>query len=252
MSSTVQSGLVTGAGSGIGRAIAAGFAATGAAVMVADIDEAGGRETVAQIESCGGTARFLRVDVTDEAQVAAMVASTVESFGRLDFAVNNAGIEGEASSIDANDIATFDRIMAVNVRGVFLCLKHEIVRMRRQGEGAIVNMASANSFRTLPGTTIYTTTKHAVLGMTRNAAVDCASAGIRINAICPGGIDTPMLTASLEHTGIQREALIAHASLIGRLGYPEEVAKAAIWLCSKDASYTYGHALAVDGGYLAR
>jgi NAD(P)-dependent dehydrogenase (short-subunit alcohol dehydrogenase family) len=252
MSSETQSGLVTGAGSGIGRAIAVGFAATGAAVMVADIDEAGGRETVAQIEASGDTARFLRVDVTDEAQVAAMVASTVENFGRLDFAVNNAGIEGEASSIDANDIATFDRIMAVNVRGVFLCLKHEIEQMRGQGKGAIVNMASANSFRTLPGTTIYTTSKHAVLGMTRNAAVDCASAGIRINAICPGGIETPMLTASFEHTGIAREDLLAACSLNGRFGYPEEVAKAAIWLCSDNSSYTYGHALAVDGGYLVR
>jgi NAD(P)-dependent dehydrogenase (short-subunit alcohol dehydrogenase family) len=245
-------GIVTGAGGGIGRAIAIAFADSGARILVADVDEAGGNGTVAMIRDAGGDATFLQVNVALEAQVEAMAAFAVDRFGTIDFAINNAGIEGEGDRIDDNDEAVFDRLMGVNVKGVFLCMKHEIRQMRRQRSGAIVNLGSVNSFRTVPGTALYTTTKHAVIGLTKSAAIDCAADGIRINAICPGAIDTPMLRSGFDRLPIPSEELIPQFSLINRLGRPEEIAKAALWLCSDDASFTYGHALAVDGGYLAR
>jgi NAD(P)-dependent dehydrogenase (short-subunit alcohol dehydrogenase family) len=250
-----KAGLVTGSGSGMGRAMAIAFAAAGAKVLVTDVNVKGGEETVATILKAGGKAKFLHSDVASAAAVQAMVAAVVTEHGRLDFAVNNAAIEFDTGPLaDCPDDA-FDRLVAVNLKGVFLCMKHEIRQMLKQGGGAIVNIASTNAFRPQLNMSVYTATKHAVVGLTRNAAIEYAAAGIRINAICPGAIDTPMAQAALgrhEDMNIPREQILSQMSLINRLGQPEEVAKAALWLCSDDASYTYGHTLAVDGGYLAR
>lgn len=250
-----KSGLVTGSGSGMGRAMAIAFAAAGASVLVTDVNVQGGEETVATITQAGGVARFLRSDVSSAAAVETMVATAVSAFGRLDFAVNNAAVEVNTGPLaDCPDDA-FDRLVAVNIKGVFLCMKHEIRQMLKQGGGAIVNIASINGFRPQPMQSVYTGTKHAVVGLTRNAAIEYAAAGIRINAICPGAIDTPMLQAALgrlEAMNIPLEPVMAQMSLVNRPGRPEEIAKAALWLCSDDASFTYGHTLAVDGGYLAR
>ena len=250
-----KSGLVTGSGSGMGRAMAIAFAAAGAKVLVTDVNAKGGEETAAIIHKAGGTAKFLRSDVSSASDVDVMVAAAVAEFGALDFAVNNAAVEVDTGPLaDCPDDA-FDKLVAVNLKGVFLCMKHEIRQMLKQGGGAIVNIASVNSFRPQPTQSVYTATKHGVIGLTRNAAIEYAAAGIRINAICPGAIDTPMLQAALgrfEEMNIPREQILGQMSLVNRPGRPDELAKAALWLCSDDASFTYGHALAVDGGYLAR
>ena len=247
-----KAGMVTGSGSGMGRAMAVAFAAVGAKVLVSDVNIKGGEETVAMIKQAGGDARFLRVDVAKEREVESMIAAIVAESGHLDFAVNNAGIECETAPLEDCTEETYDKLMNVNVKGVFLSMKHEIRQMKKQGKGAIVNIASINSFRPQPGMPLYTASKHAVLGLTRNAAIEYAAAGIRINAICPGAIDTPMLREGMSHLSITPEQALAHLSLLGRAGTPEEIAKAALWLCSDEASFTYGHALAIDGGYLAR
>jgi len=252
---TGKAGLVTGSGSGIGRAVAEAFAAAGAKVLVADLDAAGGQQTVRTIRDGGGEARFVRIDVASASDVERMVDTAVEEFGRLDFAVNNAAAEVETGPLADCPDEAFDRLVAVNVKGVFLCLKHEIRRMLDGGGGAIVNMGSVASFRPQPTQSVYTATKHAVLGLTRNAAVEYGAAGIRINAISPGSIDTPMLAAALDRfegvLDVPREQIIARLSLNNRMGRTDEIAGAALWLCSDDSSYTFGHALAVDGGYLA-
>lgn len=249
---TDKAGLVTGAASGIGRGIALAFAQAGAKVLVADIDRAGGEATVELIRQAGGQAWFQPCDVSLARDVAALVTRVVEAHGRLDFAVNNAAVELEKTPLTEVPEAVFDRLMAVNVKGVFFCLQQQIRQMALQGKGAIVNIASVNAYRPQHQQSVYTASKHAVLGLTRNAAVEAAAAGVRINAICPGAIETPMLEESLRNAPISREDVIARMSLNGRFGRPEEIAKAALWLCSDDASFTYGHALAVDGGYLAR
>ncbi|RJG03168.1 glucose 1-dehydrogenase [Noviherbaspirillum sedimenti] len=248
-----KAGLVTGAGSGMGRATALAFAQAGAAVVVADVNVKGGEETVALIREAGGRAIFRACDVSVAADVEALIAAVVSEFGVLSFAVNNAAVELEAGlPLTEVSEAVYDRLMAVNVKGVFLCLQQEIRQMALQGAGAIVNIASVNSYRPQLHQSVYTASKHAVLGLTRNAAVESASLGVRINAICPGAIETPMLDLALNQPGVVREDIIAYMSLNGRFGRPDEIAKAAVWLCSDDASFTYGHALAVDGGYLAR
>lgn len=247
-----KAGLITGAGSGMGRAMALEFARAGARVVVADVDEKGGRETVERIRDGGGEALFLLTDVAVETDVGAMVRCALENYGQLDFAVNNAAVELEQTPFTEVSSDIFDRLMAVNVKGVFYCLQHEVRQMAKQGHGAIVNIASVNAYRPQYHQTVYTSTKHAVLGMTRNAAIEAAPLGVRINAICPGAIETPMLEASLHKAPVSRGEVAAMMSLNGRFGRPKEIAKAALWLCSDDASFTYGHALAVDGGYLAR
>ena len=245
--------IVTGASGGMGQAIAIAFAAAGASVVAADLTEDAGRETVEQIGQAGGRAVFVPTDVSDAAAVEALVARATSDFGRLDCAVNAAAIEGERGPLHEVDDATFDRIIAVNLRSIFLCMKHEIVAMLAGGHGgAIVNIASTNSFRPQPHQSAYTASKHGVLGMTRNAAVDYGAEGIRINAICPGAIDTPMLRAAMERRGRQPEEVAGRLSLLGRFGQPDEIAQACLWLCSDESSFTTGHALAVDGGYLAR
>jgi NAD(P)-dependent dehydrogenase (short-subunit alcohol dehydrogenase family) len=245
--------LVTGGAGGMGRAIAQAFAAAGASVLVADVNRNGGEETAASITQSGGRAKFVETDVADANAVQAMVRAAVDAFGELKCAVNAAAIELERDRLADLDEATFDRLVAVNLKSIFLCLKFEILQMLAQGGGgAIVNIASTNSFRPQPHQSVYTATKHGVLGMTRNAAIDYAGDGIRINAICPGSIDTPMLRDAMERRGRDPEEVAGRLSLIGRFGTVDEIAKAALWLCSDESTFTIGHALAVDGGYLAR
>jgi NAD(P)-dependent dehydrogenase (short-subunit alcohol dehydrogenase family) len=248
-----QVAIVTGASGGMGQAIALAFGAAGADVVAADLTEDGGRQTVEQITEAGGKAVFVPTDVSDAAAVEALVARAIGDFGRLDCAVNGAAIEGERGPLHEVDDEVFDRIVAVNLRSIFLCMKHEIRAMLAGGRGgAIVNIASTNSFRPQPEQSAYTASKHGVLGMTRNAAVDYGKEGIRINAVCPGAIDTPMLRAAMERRGRQPEEVAGRLSLFGRFGQPDEIAQACLWLCSDESSFTTGHALAVDGGYLAR
>jgi NAD(P)-dependent dehydrogenase (short-subunit alcohol dehydrogenase family) len=245
--------IVTGASGGMGQAIALSFGAAGADVVAADLTEDGGRQTVEQITEAGGKAVFVPTDVSDAVAVAALVARATGDFGRLDCAVNAAAIEGERGPLHEVDDEVFDRIIAVNLRSIFLCMKHEIRAMLAGGRGgAIVNIASTNSFRPQPEQSAYTASKHGVLGMTRNAAVDYGKEGIRINAVCPGAIDTPMLRAAMDRRGRTPEEVAGRLSLFGRFGQPDEIAQACLWLCSDESSFTTGHALAVDGGYLAR
>jgi NAD(P)-dependent dehydrogenase (short-subunit alcohol dehydrogenase family) len=241
--------LVTGAASGIGRATALAFAATGAAVMLADIDTDGGEETRQLINDRGGDAAFMRVDVAVDAEVAAMVTATIERFGRLDYAFNNAGIEGVVSSIVDYPEEVFDRVTAVNIKGVWLSMRREIPVMRDQGGGAIVNAASIAGMGGNPHVIAYTASKHAVIGMTKSAALGYAADNIRVNAVCPGIIQTPMIER-LTVDAFTREGFDA-VQPIGRRGQPEEVAATVVWLCSDAASLVTGIAMPVDGGATA-
>lgn len=248
-----RSAVVTGAAGGMGRAISLALAAAGAKVVVADVAVDAGEETVALVEQAGGTAQFVATDVSSSDDVQAMVARAVSNFGGLDLGVNAAAIENETSPVADCEESTFDRMIAVNLRSVFLCMKYEVRAMREQGRGGvIVNIASTNSFRPQPNQAAYTASKHGVLGLTRAGAIDHASDGIRINAVCPGAIETPMLLGAIQARGRDRDEVARRLSLFGRFGQPDEIARAVLWLCSDDSSFTTGHALAVDGGYLAR
>jgi len=246
-----QVAVVTGAASGMGRATATAFAAAGASVVVADISTSGLAGVAAEIEAAGGTAVAVTTDVCSEGDVAAMVATALERFGRLDAAVNAAGIAPETGPLVESDVETFDRVIAVNLRSMYLCLKHEIGAMLPTG-GAIVNIASTSAFRPQHQQAAYAASKHGVLGLTRSAAIDYATAGVRVNAICPGAIDTPMLRTTMERRGGDPAAVVRRLSPLGRFGTPDEIAAAALWLCSAEAAFVVGDALAVDGGYLAR
>lgn len=245
--------IVTGAGSGIGRASALAFARAGARVTVADVDVAGGNETLELIRQAGGEAQFVATDVSDATAVEAMVTRTVATYGGLDCAFNNAGVllekslaEGGSTPGWEDDI--FERTWRINTRGVMLCMKYEIRQMLKQGRGgAIVNTSSVEGVRGTAGHVAYGASKHGVLGLTRTAALEVGRDGIRVNAVCPGVIRTPMAEGSLEAIG--QERLAAYHPL-GRIGEPEEVAQAALWLCSAGASFITGHALPVDGGML--
>ena len=236
----------------MGRATSLAFAAQGARVVVADRSEDSGQETVSAITAAGGTAVFVRTDVSDAADVEAMVAVAVETFGGLDAAVNAAAIEFEVDFLADLADADFDRMISVNLRSVFLCMKHEIRAMLASGGGTIVNIASTNSYRPQPHQSAYTASKFGVLGLTKSAAVDYAGQGVRINAICPGAIDTPMLRGAIEARGRDPKEVAARLSLTGEFGRPDDIANAALWLSSDASAFTVGHALAVDGGYLAR
>ena len=243
--------LITGAGSGIGRASALVFAREGAKVAVADKLVDGGRETVRMVEAAGGTASFIEVDVSDAASVEAMVNATVETYGRIDCAYNNAGIEGQVAPTDSYADDMFDRVIAVNLTGVWLCMKYEIPRLLEHGGGAIVNTASGAGLIGVAGLSAYVASKHGVIGLTKTAALEYAKSGIRVNAVCPGLIQTPMverLTADQPQLG---EALVAMEP-VGRTGRPEEIAESVVWLCSDAASFVTGHAMSVDGGFVAQ
>jgi NAD(P)-dependent dehydrogenase (short-subunit alcohol dehydrogenase family) len=245
--------FVTGAGGGMGRAICIAFAQAGATVVMADIDAASGAETERLVHEAGAAGVFVRTDIADGAQVAAAVTAATDGFGRLDVAVNAAAIESETAPLHECEEAVFDRMQAVNVRGLFLSMKHELRAMLAQGRGgAIVNIASTNSFRPQHDQPAYTASKHAVIGLTRSAAYDYATQGIRVNAICPGAIDTPMLRSAIERRGRDPQDVADRLSMFGRFGRPDEIAAGALWLCSDGSSFTTGHPLAIDAGYLAR
>ncbi len=241
-------GLVTGAASGIGRACAVRFAAEGAAVLVADLQSAraGGEQTVQAIREAGGEAEFVPCDVSSAADNEALVAYAVERFGRLDFAHNNAGIGVHRLLHETSD-EDFDRVIAVNLRGTFLGMKHQIRQMLRQRSGAIVNTSSNAGLRAVTMLSAYTASKHGILGLTKNAAVEYANDGIRVNAVCPGAIMTPLMSDQPPER--QQEILAPQA--LTRFGEPSEVAAAVVWLCSDEASFVTGVALPVDAGSVA-
>jgi len=248
--------LITGGGSGIGRATAIVFGRDGAKVAIADYNRDGGEQTVKMIKDAGGEATFIEANVAVAKQVEAMVARTVETYGRLDCAFNNAGIEGEMGHGGPNNIAdcseeNWARIMAINLTGVFLCMKYEIPQMLKHGGGSIVNTASAAGLIGLPGGTAYVASKHGVAGLTKSAALEYAKSGIRINAVCPGFIRTAMVERTIDGGAISEEAMIA-AEPIGRIGRPEEIASVVLFLCSDDASFVTGIPMPVDGGYVAQ
>jgi NAD(P)-dependent dehydrogenase (short-subunit alcohol dehydrogenase family) len=242
--------FVTGAAAGIGLATARAFAEAGAAVALADFDEGAARDAAGKLASEGHKVMAVRCDVTDEAEVAAAVAQTVIAFGRLDAAFNNAGIHVRKADTADVEGADFDRIVAVNLRGVFNCMKHELRHMREQGSGAIVNCSSQSGVVGIPGLSAYTASKHGVIGLTKAAALEYATLGIRINAVCPGTTETPLVTGLMEREPGRMDAVI-EAIPLGRMGRPEEIASAVLWLCGPGAGFMVGQTVSPDGGYTA-
>lgn len=242
-----QAALVTGAASGIGRACALRLAQSGARVAVSDVNESGGEETAALIRQGGGSAVFIRADVARAEDTRALVEQTLQVFGRLDAAVNNAGVGGAYLPTHEQDEADWDRVLSINLKGVWLCLKYELPPMLAQGGGAIVNVASLAGLLGFRYGAAYAASKHGVVGLTRSAALDYADRGIRVNAVCPTFTDTPMVDA-MEQASPALVAAIKRGNPMRRLGTAEEVAAAVVWLCSAEAAFITGHALTVDGG----
>ncbi len=246
-----KSALVTGAASGIGRASALALARAGAVLCVSDINEAGAEATARLISDGGGRAIARRCDVTDRADVQAMVEATLSAFGQLDAAVNNAGISGHFyQRLHEADDETFERVIDVNLRGVWHCMKAELPPMLAQDSGAIVNIASVAGLIGAPKAADYTASKHAVVGLTKSAALDYAKSGIRVNAVCPAYTDTAMVRGAVAGNPIMA-SIMTRAIPMGRLGLAEEIAEAVVWLCSDASSFVTGHALVLDGGLVA-
>lgn len=243
--------IITGAASGIGRAAALAFAREGIKVLASDVDESGGQETVKLISQDRGAAFFFKADVSQAGQVKAMVEKAVTTYGRLDYAFNNAGVEGESASTADCSESNWDKVLGINLKGVWLCMKHEIPHMLRHGKGAIVNNASIAGLVGFTQIPAYCAAKGGVIQLTRAAALEYAATGLRINAVLPGAIQTPMLTRSFGNDPEAEKQFIGQVPM-GRAGTPEEIAAAVLWLCSDAASYVQGHMLVVDGGWVAR
>lgn len=243
--------IVTGGATGIGRASVVAFARRGAQVVVADVNDDAGAETVKLAESEGTDATFVHTDVTDSSSVAAMVDTAITAFGRLDFAHNNAGMSGVAAGVVDCTEELWNRTLALNLTGVWLCMKHEIPRMLESGGGAIVNTSSGAGLVGFAALPAYVASKHGVIGLTKSAALEFVRAGIRVNAICPGTTRTPMIEAYIGGDP-NIEKMMTMASPLGRMAQPEEMAEAAVWLCSDAASFVNGVALPVDAGAVAQ
>jgi len=243
--------LVTGGGSGIGRATSLLLAKQGAKVMIADYVPEGAQKTVAMIKESGGTADCLAADVSVTKQVEMMVAKTVETYGRIDGAFNNAGIEGKmAGTIDTSE-DNFDRTIAINLKGVWLCMKYEIPQMLKQGGGVIVNTASIAGLVGFEGLPAYNASKHGVIGLTKTAALEFAQRSIRVNCVCPGVIQTPMVARLMDGGGMNENDMRA-GEPVGRFGQPQEIGEGVVWLLSEASSFVTGHSMVIDGGWIAR
>lgn len=242
--------IVTGASAGIGRASALAFAKRGAHVVVADVDDERGQTVAQEAALIGPESTFVRTDVTNSEDVAALVQGCVARFGRLDYALNNAGIQLPSAYIADSAVDDWNRTLAVNLTGVFLCMRAEIPRLLEQGGGAIVNTSSAGGLKGFPGASAYVSAKHGVIGLTKTAALEYATRGIRINAVCPGVVDTEM-TAQFTQDDPRTMEQLLDVEPVHRFGTPAEIAEAVVWLCSDQASFVTGHALVVDGGQLA-
>lgn len=248
---TNQVVLVTGGSSGIGRATCLAFAREGAKVVVSDVSEPGGQETVTQIRAKGGEAIFVRADVSKAADVESLINKTLATYQGLDCAFNNAGIAGSPTALANSTEEEWDRILDINLKGVFLCMKYELAHMVKHKRGVLVNCASVAGLVGFASAGAYTASKHGIVGLTKAAALEYATLGIRINAVCPGVIRTPMIESYTQGQPTMEAQLIS-GEPIHRMGTPEEIAEAVLWLCSKNASFVTGHALAVDGGWVAQ
>lgn len=247
--------LITGAAAGIGRATALKFAEEGASLVLSDVNVEGGEETVKLIEKAGGKAVFINADISQAKDVAALILKVVDTYGRLDCACNIAGIEGKVGPFTEQSEEDFDRVIAVNLRGTFLCLQAEINQMLKDGGGAIVSIASIAGLIGFAGLSPYVASKHAITGLTKNAALEYSKLGVRVNAVCPGGIDTRMLDSLADQISdgtVSAEDMLSSLHPIGRIGTPDEVAELMVWLCSDRASFVTGAIIPVDGGYVAQ